>query len=264
MPLCFSARIIYVPVAEVRFSQIGHVDERHSARAVAENEQVAGQRQRRRVPQVESEKLQYDLFVDGLLVRAVDSGVDVLERVALFYEALFYGAVVNGPQDTHVKRYGVADQALPDQKPVVSVDDPFGQRCERQLRFFEVLGETVHGPFVVAGRPQSAGISQLHDPFLHEIHDRNVAGRRAVSVCYVVRRVGFPAVFQLSDNVFQFPEFAVDFSSCRGGAGVLADDTLRFFVPFFRMQADGGLYASDFPQMGYPIDDRSRPALDFR
>ena len=108
---CLVAGVADVALTDVRFPEAGHVHECHAPRVVAEYEQVAGRFQGGMALQVEPVKTRDDAFIHGTFPRPVDSGINLLKGIGLEGQTLLDGTVADRPQDTHVERHGVADNA---------------------------------------------------------------------------------------------------------------------------------------------------------
>ena len=241
-----AAHVVDRPVPHVLFPEKSHVDERHATHAVAENEQVAGQRQRTRNRQVEALQTGDEPLVDGPFARAVDARIDTAERRRRLGQPPADRLVVNRAQDAHVERHGVPDDPAAQQVSVVLLDQPLGERGERQLAAAEKARKTVERARVVAGRAQPVVGRQLRDLLAHERRHTHAARQCAEAVGDVVDRIGPPLAVQVADDPAQQVHVA-RYAALpdRDAARLRGDGPLRRSVPLAGQQADVGRNAAD-------------------
>lgn len=101
------------------------------------------------------------------------------KRIGLLDTVLADGFIINGSENTHVKRYGVAHDAPPDQKAVVFVDQGFGYGRKRNIFLPEKTHKTVRCPPVVPGRSEAVVVRQFVDLAPHRFGYRYVLFQNA-------------------------------------------------------------------------------------
>ena len=196
----FATRVDDFIVPDIFRLQIGHVDESHAARAVAKDKKIACQRERRGIGQIQPPQLGDETFVDSPLAGTVDSGIDMPKRIGLLDTVLADGFIVNGSENTHVKRYGIAHDAPPDQKAVVLVDQGFGYGRKRNVFCPEKTHKTVQRPPVVPGRSEAVAVRQFVDLAPHRFGYRYTLFHDTESHDDIVRSVTVPLRVQFPND----------------------------------------------------------------
>ena len=98
-----AARVGELTVGDVRGAKVGHIDERHAASVVAEEEEIAGLGKVGSVCEVEVPELAHFFDAEGAVTGLIDSGIDLTEGVLIGGEAGSYGPVIDGSELAHVE-----------------------------------------------------------------------------------------------------------------------------------------------------------------
>ncbi len=155
--------IVYHPVADILPPQKRHVHERHAPGAVAEDEKIAGQRERRRPAQIEPAQTSDDPLVHGPLARAVYPRIDVSERMGLRDEPFADRPVIDRTQHAHIKRDGVAHHAPPPEPLSVLLHETAVEPVHRKGFPGQKGVQAVPRPQVVARRAEPAALGEPLD-----------------------------------------------------------------------------------------------------
>ena len=129
--------------------------------------------------------------------------VDAAERKTLLCKALPDRPVVDGAENAHVERHGVAHDAAPDEIGVVLLDQRLGKGGEGKVRAAEKSRKAVERARVVARRPQPPFRSQPGDLPPQECQYRDIPVRSAETRDDLVRRVRTPFERQVADDTQQ-------------------------------------------------------------
>lgn len=99
----------------------------------------------------------------------VNASIDVSERISVFDDFLFHGAVVDSPENAGVERYGIGDNAAVAMPGFIRFHHVGVKAVEHYIFVFSEFLETVEGGFIGLGSPDFSVLFQFDDDVLHEV-----------------------------------------------------------------------------------------------
>lgn len=233
-------------VSEVAFFEERDVDKSHASGAVAEDEEVAGQFERRVVLQIEFVELCDNGFGDRAFGGSVDSGIDIGEGEGLNDKFLADGLVVDGAQSPHVEGDGVSREAALNQKGVVVGDELFGDGGERDVFAIEKAGEAFPGFGVVLYGSEPVVFGQQAYLPTEEVGQEDCLFGVFELLDDVEGRVGDAATVEFVDNVVQVCDVAVDPMFDSLPVGEISEGPAEIRVPVFGADFHRGVDVEGF------------------
>ena len=158
-----------VSVFEVRFFEKCHVDETHSTEVETHQEHIASIVKRGIEGQVQCFDFLDDRQRQGSFNRLVNSGIDVLEWIAVFYDVIFDGTVIDRTEYAGVKRDSVWGYTSTFMPCLVSLHYPRGEAVKHYVLILSELFETVERRLVGLGSSDLAVLFEFYDDTLHKV-----------------------------------------------------------------------------------------------
>ena len=122
------------------------------------------------------------------------------KRIGLLDTVLADGFIVNGSENTHVERYGIANDAPLKQKAIVFVDQGFRYGRKRNIFLPEKTHKTIRCPPVVPGRAEAVVVRQFVDLAPHRFGYRYALFHDTESHDDIVRSVTVPLRVQFPND----------------------------------------------------------------
>ena len=163
-------------IVQVLFLQIGHVDEGHTSRIEAEEEQVAGEAF---LHIAQADMLDASHLVDSEcpLVGLGVSGVYMSEGVAVDGHALFHSPVIDGPDDAHIEGNGIHREVLQAQEGLKTLHHLTVDLCWREVFVFSEDFEFIQRSAVGLTGPRLPVVTQPCRLLLEEGKERSARFR---------------------------------------------------------------------------------------
>lgn len=256
-------------VLNIRLFQKRGIDERHTPAKEEEEEQVAGEFKIWLLREVEVSDA-FDVSdrygpLEGLL----RSGEHRAEGPAVVGQPLLDGSVVNGPEDAHVKGYGVGGDFCRSQVSLIILHEDRVYRRQRDVLAVPEPLETAQCRTVV---PNRAHVFQLQEPFndtFREVEKGVLPSGMPELRHHVVRRVAALQAVEALYNSTQPFHIRIQFLDCRLHDGSPESIVCRdwhgvFPVPFMGKYVVSGNNPSCGPEARYRKNGSARTIFECR
>ena len=157
---CLATGVVDCTLTDVRLAQKGKVDGGDTPQIEREEEHVAGEVECGTMGKV-GMFYAYDVILgDGTLGGLVDACIDGVEGLTVGGESFGDGLVVDGAQDAHIERCGVAAQVLVAQPGLVGKGELRRDHIKREVTTVTVAHEAVERLDIMGSRAVSAYLAK--------------------------------------------------------------------------------------------------------